>query len=480
MMRLQYQLAELEIEKMQLIANNPGIKDDPNPPSELEEINDKIDVYKTRIKELTSDLVQQGDQYLGFLGGSDGNISQAVTELNKKLIELKVEREQYSAQMDVINEQLSEQRAFFDDLPDNMIELARLKRDVKINEELYLTVSQQYAEMSLWKQTQFGLGRPLDDGYIPEAPVKPNKKLYLLVGFILGGILGVGYIFVRQAFNTRINGVEKLKEFGYPLLAVIPDMNNFVKEEYGGEETTTVNGVEIATTTVSMLDSVSPISESFRRLQSNIAYSNPDHQINSLMVTSATKGDGKTTTVSNLGTVFAEAGYNTVIVDTDLRRPNLLKQFGSRQAPGIVEVLFDGVPMDEALQDTPLANLSILTAGNHPPNPSSIVQSKSFLKTIKDLEESFDIVLIDTPPYGIITDASALIQQTDAVVVAARFNKTVEAELSHLFNNLQRVEANVVGTVLTAFDYRKSSDYYYNSSYYREIYRDYASYHSEE
>jgi capsular exopolysaccharide synthesis family protein len=480
MMRLQYQLAELEIEKVQLIANNPGIQENPNPPSELEKINDKIDVYKNRIKELTTDLVEQGDQYLGFLGGSDGNISQAVTELNKRLIELKVERQQYSAQMDVINEQLSEQRTFFDNLPDNMIELARLKRDVKINEELYLTVSQQFAEMSLWKQTQFGLGRPLDEGYIPEAPVKPNTKLYLLVGFILGGILSVGYIFVRQAFNTRIDGIEKLKEFGYPLLAVIPDMSDFIQKEFDGEKSTTVKGMQIATTTVSILDSVSPISESFRRLQSNIIYSNPDHEMNSLMITSGTKGEGKTTTVSNLGSVFAEAGYNTVIVDTDLRRPNLLKQFGSRKAPGIVEVLFDGVSLDEALQPTPLSKLSILPAGNRPPNPSSIVQSRSFLKTIKDLEKRFDMVLIDTPPYGIITDASALIQQTDGVVVVARFNETAEAELSHLFNNLQRVEANVVGTVLTAFEYEKSSDYYYNSYYYREIYRDYASYHSEE
>lgn len=479
MMRLQYQLAELEIEKMQLLANNPSLKNSPDQPSELKEINNKIEVYKDRIRELTENLIDEGDQYLGFLGGSDGNISQSVTELNQKLIELQVEQKQYSAQTEVINEQLAEQQTFFDNLPDNMIELARLKRDVKINEELYLTVSQQYAEMSLWKQTQFGLGRPVDDGYTPESPVKPNKKLYLLVGFILGGILSVGYIFVREAFNTRIDGVEKLKSFGYPLLAVIPNMDKFIEEEYDGREFTQLQGIDIATTTVTMLDTVSPISESFRRLESNIIYSNPDQELKSLMVTSSTKGEGKTTIVSNLGVVLAEAGYNTVIVDTDLRRPNLLKQFGSRRSPGIVEVLFDGVPIEEAIQPTPLSNLSILTTGNRPPNPSSIVQSNTFLEAIKNLEKEYDYVLIDTPPFGIITDASAMIQQTDGVVAVTRFNETSEAELTNLFNNLQRVDANILGTVFSAFEYEQTSDYYYNSYYYKEMYEDYASYHDE-
>jgi len=476
MTRLQYQLAELEIEKMQLLANNPSIKNAGEPPQELREINDKIELYQNRIKELTGNLVDQGDEYLGFLGGGDGNVAQAVTDLNKKLIELQVEQEQYSAQVDVIDEQLAEQQQFFEELPDNMIRLARLKRDVKINEQLFMTISQQYAEMSLWKQTQFGLGKPVDSGYVPEEPVKPNTKHYLLAGFILGGILSVGYIFVREAFNTKIDGVEKLKGFDLPLLSVVPDMDPYVKDHHDGREQTRVQGYDVSTVLVSMLDTVSPISESFRRLESNIIYSNPDRKIKSLMVTSSTKGEGKTTVVSNLGIVLAEAGYDVVMVDTDLRRPNLQNLFGLNRAPGIVEVLFDNVPLEEALQSTPMENLSVLSAGNRPPNPSAITQSRAFLETVKKLEEQHDFVLVDTPPYGIITDASAMIQQTDGVVIVTKFNETTEVELTHLLDNLQRVEANVVGTVLSAFDYSQSSDYYYSSYYYREMYEDYETY----
>lgn len=168
MMRLQYKLAELETQKMQILANNPSLKDYSNPPQKLQKINHKIKVFKDNIRERTKKLVQEGDQYLGFLGGSEGNIAQAVTDINKKLVKLQVDKKQYSAQMEVINEQLGKRNQFFEQLPDNMITLARLKRKVKINEQLYLTISKQHAEMSLWKETQFGQGRLLDKGYVPE------------------------------------------------------------------------------------------------------------------------------------------------------------------------------------------------------------------------------------------------------------------------------------------------------------------------
>lgn len=479
MMRLQYKLAELEIEKIQLLANNPSLQDTQNPPQELKQINDKIDIYKNQIRKRTKNLVAEGDQYLGFLGGEDGNIAEVVTDLNKKLIELQVEQEQYSAQVEVIDEQLGEQRRFFDALPNNMIKLARLKRDVKINEELYLTVSQQYAEMSLWKQTQFGLGRSIDNGNVPVKPVKPNKKLYLLVGFVLGGILSVGYIFVREAFNNKIDGVEKLRNYDIPLLAVVPDMTKFVSAEQAGRDHVNVQGYDVSTSLVTMLDTNSPISEAFRRLEGNIIYSNPDQKLNSLMITSSTKGEGKSTIAANLGVILAEAGHDVIVVDTDLRRPNLHNLFGLRRGPGIVELLFEDISEDEAIQQTSMANLSILSAGNRPPNPSAITQSRAFLDTIKRLEEKYEFVLIDTPPYGIITDASAMIQQTDGVVVVSRFNKTTEAEFAHVLDNLERVGANVVGSVLTAFDYNQTSDYYYGSYNYRAFYEDYAAYDLE-
>ena len=476
MSRLQYQLAELEIEKMQLLSKNPQIIDQESPGGELERLNKQITFYRDRIKELTGNLINRSDQYLGFLGNADGDVAETITELNRKLIELKVEQQRYNSEAKVLDEQLSSQRVFFKDLPDNMIELARLKRDVTINEELFLTVSKQFAEMSLWEQTQFGLGRPVDEGYIPEDPVKPNKKLYVLVGFLIGGVLSVGFIFTREAFNTRIDGVEKIMRFDQPLLAVIPSLEDFISGEPKGSERTKVNGQEIPTNMISLFDSVSPASESFRRLQSNIIYNNPDVNLKSIMVTSATQGEGKTTVASNLAVVLAEAGFKVVAVDTDLRRPQMHRQFAIDRSPGVFECSFDNISLDKALKPTMLENLKVLPAGQEPPNPSALTQSSAFLTMIKELENRFDYVILDTPPYGIITDASALISQTDGVVVVARFNRTTEAEMDNLLNNLERIHANVLGSVLSDFNYTKTSDYHYSSYYFKEIYKDYKSY----
>jgi capsular exopolysaccharide synthesis family protein len=476
MSRFQYQLAELETQKERLLVNNPRLRNTQNPPEQLAKLNREIASFQQRIKELTQGLIEQSDQYLGFLGNGEGGIAQNISELNQKLIELEVQQEQFESQIDVITAQLNEQEQFFNNLPDNIVDFAQLKRDVKINEELFVTVSQQYAETALWEQTQFGLGRIVDSGFIPKEPIKPNKTLYVLVGFILGGILSVSYIFVRDAYNQGINGVEQMRKLDEPLLSVIPSMDSYVNDQHNGQATVAVQGKDISTGLITVLDSISPISESFRRLANNLIYSNPDSKMNSFMVTSSGKGEGKTTTISNLGVVLAEAGYSSLIVDTDFRRPNLHNIFGHNKKPGIIEVLFDDINIKEAIHQTVVPGLSILSSGRRPPNASAITQSQSFLNLVKSLEEEYDFVLIDTPPFGIITDASAMIRQTDGVVVIAKFGETTEVQLSQTLEHLHRLNAKITGTVLTAFDHTESKDYYLGSSYYKDVYEDYNEY----
>lgn len=473
--KLQFAKSEAEIARTQLLINNPRLKNTDNPPSQLVALNREIASYQEKIEELTTNLLNKSSQYLAFLG-TEGGVAESVTALHKKIIELKVKQAQYQAQVDVISDKLSELNQFLDELPENIVQFAQLKRDVMINEQLYLTVSEQLAKTQLWQQTQFGLGRIIDSGYVPDRPISPIKPLYAVLGFLLGFIFSSGFVVARDEFNTTIDGVEKMRVRPEPLLSVVPQMHDHTDENHEGEEKVKVQGKEVSTKLVTVLDSISPISESFRRLQSNLIYSNPDIKLKSILLTSAGKGAGKSTTISNLGVVLAESGYKVAIVETDLRRPNVHNVFGLSETPGFMEILFDDVKPEEAIQDTIVPGLSVLTSGRKPPNPSTVTQSKAFLKTIKDLEKSFDYVLIDTPPFGIITDSSALLKQSDGVVVAARFNKTTEVQLDHTLEQLHRIKANVLGTVLTAFDHTKSSDLHYSSSYYKEVYQDYETY----
>jgi|AntRauTorckE6833_2_1112554.scaffolds.fasta_scaffold01276_7 capsular exopolysaccharide synthesis family protein len=476
MQRLQYTIGELDLRKTQLLAKNPSLSESS---PRIQEINEEISSYQSRVEQITQDLVNQNEQYLGLLG-EGSSVTGNIAELNQKLVETKVKQNQYRSQVDLIDAQLGSLGQNFNNLPAEMMELARLKRDVKIGEELYKTVSNQYAETKLYQQTQFGKGRIIDQAYIPKEPIKPQKKVYLFAAFILGVILSSGVVLVRESFKTTIDGVEKMKEFDEPLLAVVPDLENHIDDEQDGAETIEIGGKNVSTGLITLWDSISPISESFRRLENNLLYSNPDATLNSILVTSSGKGEGKTTTISNLGVVLAEAGYNTIIVETDFRRPNLHNMFGLEKVPGFIEILFDDIRAEEAIQSTVVPDLSVLPAGRRPPNAAAITQSKAFLQFLKSLENSYDIVLIDSPPFGIITDASAMLTQTDAAVVIAKFGKTQEMQLQQTLEQLHRLNTNIMGTVLTAFDYRKSSDHYVSSNYYKEIYKDYKAYQQDE
>jgi capsular exopolysaccharide synthesis family protein len=470
LVRMQYRLAELKTKKLKLIANNPKLKDMQHPPKEFQTINRKIKEYSSKIKEQTQKVINQGDQYIGFLSGSGNDIASVIAGINKELIEMTVEKQQQQAQIKAINKQIDAQNAFINHLPENMIQLARLKRNVEINEAMYKTVAQQYAKMSLWKQTQFGKGKPIDSGYIPGHPIKPNKKLYLLIGFILGSMLGVGYVLVSEAFNTAIDGVEKLKSFGMPLLAVIPDMKEFVRKEKKEQERTEVRGYNVSTKLATLLDTVSPVAEAFRRLEGNIIHSNPDTDLNSLMITSTTQGEGKTVVTANLGVVMAEAGKDIIIVDADLHRPALHKMFGLGRTPGVMEVLFEGERLENAVHQTAVPNVSVLPAGKLPPNPSAIIKSSAFGELIKALKKQYDYVLFDTAPYGIISNTSSFMNQVDGLVVVSRFNKTQQAVLKHMLQQLKQLETNVFGTVLNGFKAKESSDYYYYGYNYYDSY----------
>lgn len=476
--RLQYRLAELETERMLTFSRNPELKEGSQEP-QLLALDRQIASVKQEMAKVTADFLDGETTDLGFLTSPDGGVALRANEYRLQLIQLEIEDKQLEAQAQVMDAKLREFELFFNDLPDNMIQLAQLKREMQINEALFLIISQQGAEMQLWEQTQSGLARVVDYGYKPIEPVKPKKRIVVIIGFLLGFVAAVGYVFIREFTIVEINSIEKLRKKGYPLLAVIPDMTDYIKDNFDGRETVRVKGHTVDTGLVMVLDSISPIAESFRRLQANVIYSQPDNTFKTLIVTSSNKSEGKTTLCTNLAVALAESGKKVCVIDCDFRRPRVHSVFGSTQQPGVIEVLFDGVPWKQAMQDTMIPNVNVLTGGKRPPNPAEIIRSHKLHDLIATLKENYDHVLIDSAPFGIISDAAPLIKLADGVILAVRFNKAKEPELDLTIENLQKVKANVLGVVMTAFDHKKSSGYYYTSYYYKYAYDSYYSYHEK-
>jgi capsular exopolysaccharide synthesis family protein len=479
MERLQYTLSEDESTRIRLLIRNPELRENPELEPQMVELNKSIAFVKNEINELAQKLTGEGSEvYLGMLNTTgDGGIAARLSELTGKLIELRVQKSQYDAQEQVLDERLAIENAFFDNLPDNMIELARLQRDAMINEQLYLTISRQYAETALWEQTQFGLGNLLDTAFIPEKPSKPVKRLYVMVGFLLGGIVGVGFAFLRETMNRTIDGSEKVKRTGITLLSVIPDLKVFTSDKLKGRDTVQMLGRTISTTWVSLIDAISPAAESFRRLHNNILYSHPDEKFQTILVTSTNKGEGKTTVAANLAVTLSESGKKVIVIDTDLRRPSLHNITGEKRMPGLTEVLFENIPLSDVICESAAPGVDVITSGHRPPNPSSVMQSKKLRDTIKELQKMYDHVIIDSAPYGIITDAAPMMRLADGVLIVVRFNQTQTNELNHTIENLKRINVNILGAVLTAYDHEKSTDYYYSETNYNS-YEAYDKYHA--
>ena len=478
--RLQFEISELFTERELLLSRNPFLRETPEAEPRLAEINRRINDLEERVRETVNTLMEQDERYLGMIGSFDGNLIQSLSDMRKTVLELEVKEQQLNAQVDVLGTKIESLEGDFSRLPDNMVAYGRLRRNVELNTELYVLLERQAAEVAIWEQTQSGFGRLLDYGVVPERPVKPRVPLIMIFGFLLGGIVGVGYVTARELSRTSITSVDELRSKGLQILAVVPDLKEVIKKNFQGKPTQQVQGRNISTDLITFLDPISPASESYRRLFNNILYSEPDKDYRTIIVTSAGQGEGKTTTLTNMAITMAETGKKVIILDCDFRRPKIHKTFGVSQDRGVSDWLFSENTLDEVVKETVVPGLEIITAGKKVLNPANLVQSKRIKELIEDLRDTYEYVLIDTPPYGIITDAAPLMRHSDGVVVVSRFGATRHSDVDHTIENLNNIRVNILGAVLTAYDPSKSTGSYYYSEYYKYSYKNYDRYIEED
>lgn len=467
--RYQFAMSELLTEKTLFIIKNPDIS--PDHP-QLVSLDNQVLQIKNQIKELTGSLLESESLLtLSFANRGDGTIMQRISEVSERLIELNVEKSQLDTMKDVYGDYYDTLNAEFERLPDEIIEFAKLSRNVKINEELYILVSSQFAEMSLWEKTQFGLGRVLDLAVPSKKPIKPNKRIITLIGLIFGGLLGVGFVIIKDLINDKITSTDTLTDYKLPLLGTIPDFAILDGLEHSGRQY--IDDKSVSNQLITFLDHISPISEAYRRLRINVVYANPDKNYKIIMITSATKGEGKSTVAANLAVTFSEAEKSVLIIDLDLRRPTQHKIFGENREPGLTDSLFETIRISDITNTTIAPNVDLITVGKKTPEPATVLDSKRLKQLIDKLGERYDHVILDTAPYGIISDSASLLRLVDGIVVVSRFNVTTKKELSFTLDGLQHLNADILGIVLNAFDPKKSTDYYTNYSYYKRTYSDY-------
>jgi protein-tyrosine kinase len=214
---------------------------------------------------------------------------------------------------------------------------------------------------------------------------------------------------------------------------------------------------------ITLMAPKSPISEQYRTIRTNIQFSTVDEAIRSIVVTSAAPGEGKSTTVSNLAVVFAQQGKKVLLIDADLRKPTTHYTFQLLNTKGLTNVLTKQIHFHEAVQDTVMENLNILTSGPIPPNPSELLASNAMKQLLKEAYKLYDLVLFDSPPILAVTDAQVLANLSDGSIMVTSSGFTDKDAAVKAKELLENAKSKLLGAILNNKQVNEKSYYYYYS-----------------
>lgn len=206
---------------------------------------------------------------------------------------------------------------------------------------------------------------------------------------------------------------------------------------------------------------LSPVSEAYRTLRTNIQFSAVDEELRVIMVTSAQPGEGKSTTAANLALAYAQAGNRVLVVDADLRKPTMHKVFQKSNRLGLTNLLTGQRQLTEIHLDAAGGRLDVLTSGPIPPNPSELLASKRMEALLVEWKEQYDLVIVDTPPAAAVTDAAILSSRCDGVVLVVDSGHVKKETVKRAKTNLEHAKARILGVVLNNHNRKEAEEYYY-------------------
>jgi non-specific protein-tyrosine kinase len=291
----------------------------------------------------------------------------------------------------------------------------------------------------------------VDKAYARFNPVRPATRLNTMVAGLVGFMLALGVIFVLEYLDVTVKTIDDIsQDLNLTPLGTIGFVGN---GDFQGKMIVSENPR-------------SPVAESYRMVRSNIQFMFIDNPGRAILVTSSVPGDGKSTTAVNLAIAMAHNGKRTVIVDADLRSPDLHKIFGVSNSDGLTEQLRQPESQKKIhLCDTKVEGLRLLTAGEQPPNPSELLGSQRMEQLVDSLTFEADVVIFDSPPAAYIADAAILSRLVDGVVLVVSAGKTRRDEARQAVFNLDQAGANILGVVLNGVAEKRGGYYYpYGSS----------------
>jgi polysaccharide biosynthesis transport protein len=450
--------------------------------------NTRLSEYQAQLADLRRQLAELNAQYTPEhpkVKRIQAQIDQLETTFTKERdnVLARIRNEYQSALMreNLLASAYQQQARVVSDQTQKSINYNILQRDVETNRELYDTLLQKAREADIATALRGGNVRIIDPAVLPTSPVSPKFLSNILLGSFSGLMIGAAFVFVREHIDRSFKSPgESSHHLNLPELGVIPERNllpqgglarpsflsklspvSQVKSESPNEDD------EFS----AWQDRTSPImAESFRNAVTSVLHAGENGVPRVIIVTSAVRGEGKTTVVSNLGMALAETNRRVLLIDGDMRRPRLNELLNVPNDWGLSDLLREksalgDCPLETLVRTTEMPELSVLTSGPAIKSVSSLLYSQRMLELIQRLRCEFDNILIDSPPMLDISDARVLGRLVDAAILVFRAGKTSRDAAMVVKQRLTEDGIPVLGTILNAWDTKQSGGYGYGYGY---------------
>ncbi|MCB0738800.1 MAG: polysaccharide biosynthesis tyrosine autokinase, partial [Bacteroidetes bacterium] len=388
-----------------------------------------------------------------FYERSVQTIRRRINVLRETLMKI---RNQKEFEKKAIETRINEVSLNLSKFPDLETSLLNLKRNYGINETIYKNLLQKRVEIGIELASAVSNHQVLSVSN-SATKIYPESRRIMILGLGAGAAIPILIMLLLFYFDRRIKSIGHITAFtNIPFVGALPKVDEF-------------GPAFIFNYPKSML------AESLRAVKNNIGYLIDVDHVPVLVVTSSKSGDGKTFTAENLGAIYSYAGKKTVVIGGDLRRPKLFAEFNIKRQAGLSEYLSYQVNEDEIITETGFKNLWVIGAGANPPNPAELLEREHLKKLLNYLKSRFDLIIIDTPPYQIVTDTGILASHADAMIYVMRHNSTGREVIDRV-NQFPKDNLPPIGIVLNVFDENKAYGYRY-TSYSKNMNYNYSGYY---
>ncbi len=471
-------LVKVLIDQNEQLQSVRYISAEQNLQNRIDEAQQQISILQAQINEVSSATVES---QLQSVQAQIDDLQAQVTALNAEVAKIDPETatdEQialladYQAQLDQLTPVLSLYQQIYTNLvvlktpaqsdTTTTTQLTQLRTTLELYQQIYISSISSLETLRLTRAQNTPNVVQVEAAVTPSSPISPKPMQSALLAGGIGLLVTAAVAFLVEFLDDTIKTPDEVKDqLGLPVIGLIGELRKKNKDEKLGNYVA--------------YHPRSPVSEAFRALRTNLEYSGIDAPLRVILVTSAGKSEGKTTVATNLAIVLAQSGKKVLLLDSDMRRPNVHAQFNIHNRVGLSDLVRGKLTLESVVRTLPeIKNLSIITSGGLPPNPAELLGSERMRSILEEMKSVFDVIVMDSPPM-LVSDAQILSTRTDGVIYVIVPGNTHSVAAKRPLEELQRINANILGVVMNRIP--RNRDYYYGGYNYYSPYSSHDGYH---